>query len=176
MRQRTFEGMPIPERPKRHSKEVMKRAVELLGEKVKQWLAQYNEKLDEDGLASLLKCWDLDGYRFARRLDEDMWEPDAQLVEILNDAHFFEAQAHREAIKQWVDDWDVQPQIEEGQRVMLNGKAIGLEGNYSAHIRRVDLSSAQYTLGIPDAFPDHISQEKFEAEEWELSDGTSHGK
>ena len=59
----------------------------------------------ENDIRSCLDEFDLDGYRLAKHLKNKVWvEPDADLVDILDDALFVKSSLEREMLKQWVKE------------------------------------------------------------------------
>jgi len=91
--------MSAPARPKRYSSEIKRAACEALLPQVKQWLGD-GHKSDEDTLRDLIRAADEEAYRFARRLDDEYWSPDADLVEILGG--FDTYTPHKKAVEAWV--------------------------------------------------------------------------
>lgn len=74
------------------------------------WFQDNDYKFDkrerfEDDIRSCLGEWDLDGYNLAEHLKETVWvEPDADLVDILDDALYVKTEITREITKQWVTE------------------------------------------------------------------------
>lgn len=59
----------------------------------------------ESDIRSCLNEWDLDGYHLAEHLKDKVYlEPDADLVDILNDAFYVKDVLDREILTQWVKE------------------------------------------------------------------------
>lgn len=95
---------------------------ELLLPRVMEWMNRTgsNGEDDRDGvLAELTDAlkWEHDGYQLAADLDDVGWEPDAELVAILNDAAFIRHSVRHKRVRQWVKDWDIKPAVLVGTKV-----------------------------------------------------------
>lgn len=88
-----------------------------------------------------------DGYDLAKTIErQSMWEPDAELVDILDSYSRFLNQAHRDAVKAWVIESGIIPQKMVGDDVIVSV----IRQEYNGTIVSVDLETAQYSINIPD--------------------------
>lgn len=94
-------------RPKLSDDAVRDAVVEALLESVMQWreieiCGDAEEK--EEVVADLKKAlgWDYDGYQIAKNLDGRGWDPDAALVDILDNAGGAARKAHGDLCRAWV--------------------------------------------------------------------------
>jgi hypothetical protein len=100
-------------RPQRYSKEVNAKVAELLWPKVLTWLE--GEDADIQDLVDAVN-FNCDGYAIARELDHDGWDPDSDLVEILDQAEHFRYGVLKDLSILWVKENNLQgPDI--GSRV-----------------------------------------------------------
>ena len=107
---------PINPRPQRYSKEVNTKVAELLWPKVLTWLE--GEDADIQDLVDAVN-FNHDGYAIARELDHDGWDPDSNLVEILDQAEHFRYKVLKDLSTLWVKENNLQ------------GPAIGSRVNWS---------------------------------------------
>jgi hypothetical protein len=145
-----------PSRPRESDDAIFEQAIDLLMPSVWDWVtassgqANYPNEEREGVRAELKKCighnsYTKDGYQLARSLEYSMWEPDSELVDILDSYTIFIDRAHREAVKLWVVDNQIIPQKNIGDAVLV--KVRGVE--YDGFILSVDTTTAQYTINIP---------------------------
>lgn len=88
----------IPPRPHR-SREITATAVDAILKEVLAWSG--NSEAEADSVRDLLiSCADADAYQFARHLEDRYWDPDAELVGILDG--YDEDAARKAAQKEWV--------------------------------------------------------------------------
>lgn len=88
-----------------------------------------------------------DGYDLAKTIErQSMWEPDAELVDILDSYSRFLNQAHRDAVKAWVIENGIIPQKMVGDDVIVSV----IRKEHNGTIVSVDLETAQYCVNIPD--------------------------
>ncbi len=87
-------------RPKTSDAEIIRKAAEKLAPEVAEWIGDGTPV--EDIIPDLEKAmrWSRDGYKLARELDD--YDPDAQLVEILDSAEHYKSQAKEKACEEWV--------------------------------------------------------------------------
>jgi hypothetical protein len=102
-------GNRIPAAP--NCERCAKRAAEVMSTEVVLWFGDDwdddHDALIEEPSKALACSRDSDGYRIARCLERQLeWEPDAELVEILDGAPIHEA--HREAVKAWAENNGIQ--------------------------------------------------------------------
>jgi len=90
----------IPLRPAMFSRAVKAAAVEAIIDDVASWAKHSPDEIRGD----LNSCFDIDGYSFAKELDDSRsWgDVDAELVEILDGATMALSSAHDAAVKAWV--------------------------------------------------------------------------
>lgn len=92
-------------RPQRYSKEVNAKVAELLWPKVLTWLE--GEDADIQDLVDAVN-FNRDGYAIARELDHDGWDPDSDLVEILDQAEHFRYEVLKDLSTLWVKENNLQ--------------------------------------------------------------------
>lgn len=91
------------ERPNRYSDEVNRRVAEALAPAVAKWCA--DDTTEEDVIDSLMGSltYDDDGYQIAKNMEQDYgFDPDAALVELLDDTITHRYKAHEWACEEWV--------------------------------------------------------------------------
>ncbi|KQV27876.1 hypothetical protein ASC97_05805 [Rhizobium sp. Root1203] len=95
----------IPTRPRYGSQEVRALAIEAMLDDLIEWLD--GSDIDRDRVSNQLAAsFERNGYDFARSLDRRHgWEPDARLVEILDNADL--SSAHRKVQSDWVKAYGV---------------------------------------------------------------------
>jgi len=86
-----------------------------------------------------------DGYDLAKEFDYRGYNPDAQLVEILEDVWGTKMSMLREAVKQWVKEDDIQPPYEVGTNMLWKYGHKMVEGV----ITGTHPETAQYQVAIP---------------------------
>jgi hypothetical protein len=93
---------PPPPRPTQNDPAVIDAALARIWPEIVAWGIDED---DEDSKGSIREGLDghhLDGYAFARSLEHDGWDPDSQLVEILDGASHHLHTAHDKAVAAWV--------------------------------------------------------------------------
>ena len=148
MEQTELQGMPPPTRPAR-SDCILTAANELAPE-VQEWSS--DNWSHEEVVNILIDHWDFDGYRFARKLEDIYWHPDAELVAILDEAEYLITRAHNKAVGEWIEKWDIKPKLEIGDKVKVNEK--------DGVIRDIYLYRGQYCVYIPSL--GHLTDEQLE--------------
>lgn len=138
-------------RPSKRDSFVVAKAAEHGLDKVLAWLRQGGDDVPPDevdtvkrDLAKALAGWDLDGYKIAKDLDDDGWEPDAELVEILSDGWSWVSKAHDTAVSEWVRIHNP-PLLPEGLPVAFKDGSRLVSGT----IIRADHAHARYTINCP---------------------------
>lgn len=71
-------------------------------------------------LKKILSNYDLDGYALARELDD--WNPNAELVEILDHASVLISKAEKKLIRQFIEENDIKPRLSKGMEVNVPGR------------------------------------------------------
>lgn len=104
-------GSPPP-RPKIHEDRFHLAAVDAIWPEVKRWLSSRGKHPSDSDLdllkrATKYRRYD-DGYKIARELDRDGWEPDEELVDILGGLSNYVRRAYRDGVKQWVTEFGVE--------------------------------------------------------------------
>lgn len=99
---------PSGTRPKRDDPRVMKEAMEALyNDHVNDYLLSAGSYKDnanevEQVVKELIKCYESDGYKFAKNLEKDFyWEADSELVDILDSAPYLVSKFHKKYVEQW---------------------------------------------------------------------------
>lgn len=107
----------IPPRPCYDSPECKLHAVDAILGDVVVWLEQNGMPgMSTDSVRHyLLHAFDDDGYQFARNLERKSISPDAELVELLNNASRYSA--HNALVRAWVKQNDVRVPFVAGDRV-----------------------------------------------------------
>jgi hypothetical protein len=116
----------MDKRPTRRDAAVVAEAARWLASKVHGWLKEggdnvstYEEVLSD--LVDALKWGDTDGYELAKSLERNRsYDPDANLVEILDEASSVFSRAHTEAQKAWVISSGAKPQFKPGDTVKFS--------------------------------------------------------
>jgi hypothetical protein len=116
-------------RPSRYAEAIKREAARAILPEIKNWLR--NNTADDDELvADLVRCADSDSYAFAKRLDDQGWYPDAELVEILEG--FDTYGAHNRAVLAWVAAEKITVPFAVGDLVTLRGqtaKVVAIRAN-----------------------------------------------
>lgn len=135
------------ERPNRRDKSVTDEVAKRLLKNVVGWLKSNGESdpNEEEVLEQLQDaiqdCFDEDGYKFAKELeDHHYWDANADLVDILDGANHWSVL--REQVKAWVAKNDIKPLFEVGASVRFRSG----RGEMTGTIVRVDLEHATYTI------------------------------
>ena len=125
------------ERPKFTDEAIKAAAVERLLPRVREWVRSGNGDDAEANIRrDLLESFDVDGYHFARDLEQRChWEVDAELVELLDDgAALGLFDALRDAEREWVKETGEAPALGIGGRCRFtqqgktyDGSVIGIE-------------------------------------------------
>lgn len=103
-----------PKRPNRKDETVIKFAANALACDVQQWLKEDGtiEEIESNLIDALSSAFSRDGYCIARQLEHMGYDPDAELVEILDRAGSYFDEAWRTACALWVKDHNITaPQI-----------------------------------------------------------------
>lgn len=116
------------------------------------WFQDNDYKFDtrerfEDDIRSCLGEWDLDGYNLAEHLKETVWvEPDADLVDILDDALYVKTEITREITKQWVKEnfLEIPPDVI-GKKVSCK---IGLRKYENHYITSIKPETYEVTISL----------------------------
>lgn len=126
-----------PARPSFNDPAVVRAACEAMLPEVMNWTEQApTVALKAETLEDLVRHFDLDGYRFARGLDNyRSWASDSALVDILDSAYIHASRAHTALVKEWVIANDVTVPFSIGDRVSAprhRGREVGnIEGIFS---------------------------------------------
>ncbi len=130
-----------PPRPKFNDPAVIKAACEAMLPEVMTWTEQLpTEALKAETLEDLVQHYDLDGYRYARDLDQRRgWQSDRALVDILDGAIVHARKAHDLLVKEWVRANSVTVAQQIGDRVSVQR----LHGRQEGMIERIDADKAE---------------------------------
>jgi hypothetical protein len=137
----------LPHRPSRTDFQVITVAAKALVSKVQNWCNDDASTDDEtlQHLMDALQYGDTDGYKLASRLeDRHGYDPDEELVDILSAASFKIYDAHKEAVRKWVAENNIQPQFAVGQIVKY--KVNRYSKSQTGEITKIDTETAQYTI------------------------------
>jgi hypothetical protein len=126
-----------PKRPSREDPEVLKSAAEKLAVKVEKWEDEEDggqKSTDEaenatehetlvKALIDAMRYGHDDGYELSEKLNTSLYiNPDAQLVEILDDASHFKYNAYSVVLKKWVADNNIVCPFKLGDKVIYYKK------------------------------------------------------
>lgn len=142
-----------PPRPTFSDPAVRRAAAEEILPEIIKWLGpDWHEAEREDYLEDLMGIvFEWDGYDAARALERKHWDPDADLVEILDGG--WGSRALRRAVAAWVEANKITPQLSVGTTVRARPRGdIG-------KITGIDLKHATYTVAIPEFLRKHPDQE-----------------
>lgn len=138
------------ERPKYHSDAVFESAVKSLLPPVLDWLKRGEWTGDESEIEKELLeeiAWNYDdGYKFTRSLESNGWAVDSELVEILDNATWRVAEAHRKLVEEWVKGNNVKPELAIGDEVIGTHAT---KGDVRGEIIKIDEARAQYVVHCP---------------------------
>ena len=132
----------MSQRPTYSDPAVQERGLDLAVELVAEWsdeitASEWKELFQRHGMGG-------NGYELARRIDHALPNtPDAELVALLDDVEGCRWRAHEEAVKQWVAEHDIKPDLGVGQRVHWSD-AIG-EAK-TGTIWAIDAPTARYII------------------------------
>lgn len=143
-------------RPTEYDKDIFEAAIDMLFPSVLEWVIETSEQDDysEDEcreirnelVKGIRNSNNKDGYAIARSLEKSlMWEPDAELVDILDFFGSFLASVHREKVKLWALKNTIIPQksIGDSVRVKFRGE------EYDGFVLSFDETIARYTINVP---------------------------
>jgi len=133
----------IPKRPHSRDPDIMEAAAARMVEGVREKFDGLSDEEIAKGLRhALARAMSLDGYDIARRLENDnLCEPDAEMVEMLDTAYGYVFQAHREAVKGWVRGNNITLKRKVGDRIRYREEAgaIGeIDPELAAYLFRPD--------------------------------------
>ncbi|WP_296100282.1 hypothetical protein [uncultured Agrobacterium sp.] len=143
----TMPAVAIPPRPRYHDQIVREKAIERILPRVKDW-ADENDQFGQKDLKNvLLQCMDMNGYIFARNLEQRHgWEPNASLVDTLSELDLF--RSHADVVAAWVTYHGVKTPFSIGDRVSAPKVAIA-----AGTIKDLIRSKAEVCI-LPDDFED----------------------
>ncbi len=97
-------------RPKRYDEAITKAAAKSIAPEVKRWLHDDTtlEQVETDLLKSM-RYGGGDGYELAKSIERVGYNPDAELVEILDGVGIAKIRAHDAACREWVTANNIQP-------------------------------------------------------------------
>ena len=142
------------ERPGRLSPPVIEQIALTLFAEIKQWLESYGDAISEreemEAFGTLKRAlsessnWD--GYALAKQLDELGWEPDAELVAILQDAERVSLTCYRETIIRWVKENKLKPKYKPSAHIEF--KAPGTQETLNAKVMVVHPETLEYSIKL----------------------------
>lgn len=106
-------------------------------------MARQEEILEE--LRNNIDDWH-DGYQIARKLEDDGWDPDSELVDILDNLPFYQVKA--EAVRNWIAENNIKPKLTVGTQVKTLASS-GSKRLVEGEIVDVRLDAGQYTVMVP---------------------------
>lgn len=98
---------PTTPRPKTSDPAIIRKAAELLAPEVADWCGDGTPAEELIPVLEKAMRWRRNGYELARELDS--YEPDAQLVEILDSAEHLKSRAKEKACEEWVKAEGLEP-------------------------------------------------------------------
>ena len=88
-----------------------------------------------------------DGYELAKELEDSGWEPDAELVEILdNVGHRAERNIMGIETENWIKKNDIKPELAEGDIIFITGGSLR---DMVGEITGIKLNEAYYNVFVP---------------------------
>jgi hypothetical protein len=142
---------PAMPRPTRRDPAVVTFAARKLAERI---CEDWDSAGDVDDWTTMLakeaSDW-TDGYRLARELEK--WhriDPDAHLVEVLSEAYFFLEDAHKDALRKWVQITQWTPKFSVGDRVQCRhgvGRVNEIKADTAQYLFAPDADVARYRNG-----------------------------
>ena len=142
-------------RPTERDEAVLEAAIEMIMPSVWDWITALDnyDSEEREGVRLDLKkaigrsCISFDGYQLARNLEQvALWEPDSELVDVLDSFQSFVNKVHRDAVKAWVVEQGIIPQHRVPDEVLVRIRGV----EYQGVVIRVDAETAQYTVNIQD--------------------------
>lgn len=152
MQLQLFDDLPLPPRPSYLSAEVCTLTTERVAPKIIQWVCQESgtpssqelEAIEAD-IFSAIECDD-DAYQIAKNLEHAGWDPDAELVDLLDDVAYQRHLAHKEIVQlNWILAHGVTAKFAVGDQVSFTFKGKKETGE----IIRIYPDTAQYTIHCP---------------------------
>lgn len=143
-----------PGRPRRYAREFVRAAAEALAPDVAEWADDSDhQKIALDLFEAMTSIIGFDGFDIAKRLADNGWEPDAELVEILEQAESEIDSAYRKGVSQWIKLYNITPLFKIGDVVAFNGRDASrsaADGEIvTGTICKVDAEQGSYTVNIP---------------------------
>jgi hypothetical protein len=111
-----------PPRPKANEKRFWLESVKSSMKEIEAWSEGEIQSDDEEAINQVVEACrsGADGYSRAKHLDDRfMWSVDSELVEILESISTY--RAHGRAVEEWVQTFDIQPELEVGAKVSYRG-------------------------------------------------------
>jgi len=151
-----------PPRPQATDPLVRRAAAEAVLPDVIAWLGgHYKRREREHVISQLIEAMNPmaygDGYAIARNLERfSMWDPDTQLVEVLDGDHVGEAL--REAVAEWVEANQIKPKLEIGAEVTFQKSKLDKGRSEPGTIVAIHADTAQYVVQTEEYLADSPSQ------------------
>jgi len=145
----------MTERPKYHDKRIPEMVAEKLLPKVLEYLRQNSGADEEDvrkDLRDALRHGDDDGFTLCYNLKRDChWDPDSELVEIMDEAGYFRNKSHDELVQQWVAEEKIVLSLPVGAtvRVTTRRKFRQPEEEFDGVVTTLLPETARYVIRIP---------------------------
>lgn len=115
----------------------------------KELLAEFNKGTGEglsedDALYSIVEAitWEDDGFRICRELENNGWDCDAEMVDIMDNAAAYKYRHHRELLAEWVKENSITPPLCVSARVRFVHRGEQRVGT----IRSINADAAEYTV------------------------------
>lgn len=133
-------------RPNEHDDAVCQIAAEKIWPRVKQWLGD-DARDDEAEIKALARAvrGEGDGYKIARGLERDGWDPNAELVDILDNAGAAKYRACDELTKKWVAENEIKPAFAVGAQVKFKENRFS-KTSQTGEVTKIEEDRAMYWI------------------------------
>lgn len=152
MQLQLFDDLPLPPRPSQYAKEVNDAIVERITPSIVNWMYHVDsppspeevESLKEDIFSAIE--YEEDSYKIAKSLEYAGWDPDGELVDILDVVGRYRYEAYKDHVyNSWILKHGVIPKFSIGDSVVFAHRGRQETGE----IIRVYPEMAQYTIHCP---------------------------
>lgn len=145
-------AIPTP-RPIRFDKHIRYLAMRNLAREVIKWKESdyiFDENVDEDEsrihdtAEELAEYFDNDSFEMACKLKDNGWDPDKQLVDILDQASHELCEMVGTVTKDWVRAYDIKPMFKVGDKVKFKYRKNGI--STEGEIIKINLEEVKYSI------------------------------